>query len=694
MEATAEPGETLFQVLVHSFSWCTCRSETFSTDHIKLKTSRRSLGSGHAVALSYGIGDFDRQKHLFGHLDRLDSAWVRLEFGGEWEIQGLMNVLVALSDKHGAIWLDQLSIPQDPVSLAIHLQNMPRVYNMLEVVVLLPNAPCPCLNEALESWAADGSWAWKDGDFHISAVAGACLNAFPVSSYHFRLWTKLEFAYAGVISIHYCGAPPRQCSRETYNWLYRSTRIPTQSGEYLSRWASWKYASCAKMSQQESEYSEEMAWSMFRDAHVTGRDHLLDALTLFNQKKDMDMFFENLPMIYAQVARFILGERLQRTKGKQETLLTAEIFNSEHVATVQKDFALAVLPSFGNYKLPPESSTMTLPELVEDGIEQYELHSGGRNITRVPKGLFELTMGSMRYKPTLYLREDKIRCLGDVYGALESPTYQPLVHQDMTMLRLRGGTQPPASRIAQSKTYLTAFGDSTTAEVCEFMRKVGKIKFGNIAGRTRVQAHRAWAAAIYRDRVPAPHDKWPSREHEQAILEESLHYDRPWGSWPELDHERVCYELMCNYVCIHPDVAREKNLALVVKTSDPPNIGFINGMIFDDLRVIEEYQSAHGVPAPPLRTRKNDIYPEDWLTMLVTMGSDLTAKSRLLTLEALKARDGYNLAEHMDTDEPRLNRAVPMYLVVGVWFSCLGSDPCIGAELIRDPEGIYDAILI
>jgi hypothetical protein len=201
----------------------------------------------------------------------------RLEFGGEWEIQGLMNALVTLSDQHGAIWLDQLSMPQDPVSLAIHLQNMPRVYHMLEVVVLLPNAPCQCLNEALESWAADGSWAY-DGDLNMTAVAGACLNAFPVSSYHFRLWTKLEFAYAVAISIHYSGAPPRQCSRETYNWLYQTTRIPTQSEGYLSWWASWKYASCAEKSQKESEYTEEMAWSMFREAHVTGRDHLFGAL--------------------------------------------------------------------------------------------------------------------------------------------------------------------------------------------------------------------------------------------------------------------------------------------------------------------------------------------------------------------------------------------------------------------------------
>jgi hypothetical protein len=194
--------------------------------------------------------------------------------------------------------------------------------------------------------------------------------------------------------------------------------------------------------------------------------------------------------------------------------------------------------------------------------------------------------------------------------------------------------------------------------------------------------------------LAAPLDKWPNREHEQAIFEEFFFYDRPWGSWPEVDHEKVCYELMCNYVCIHPDTAREKNLALVVKTSDPPSIGFVHGMISGELKVIEQYQRTNGVPAPPLRTRQNMIYPEDWLTVLVTVGSALTAESSRLTLEAMKVEDSYNIAERMDFDEPRLNRAVPMYHVVGVWFPCLRSDPCIGAELIKDPEGIYYAILI
>jgi hypothetical protein len=110
------------QLLVHCFSWCCCRSEIFSADHIKVKTLNSPVEPGQAIALSYGIGDFGREKHLFGHVDRPEPepALVRLEFGGEWEIQGLMNALVTLSEKHGAIWFDQLSIPQDPASITLY----------------------------------------------------------------------------------------------------------------------------------------------------------------------------------------------------------------------------------------------------------------------------------------------------------------------------------------------------------------------------------------------------------------------------------------------------------------------------------------------------------------------------------------------------------------------------------------------
>lgn len=695
--AVVNPGSSDFHLLVHRFSRCSSRGEAYSTDHLKLETFERPVEPGQAIALSYGIGDFNRQYHLFGHVSGDESEPVRLEFGGEWELEGLMNALVALSEKHGAIWLDQLSIPQDEASKDFHLQRMPQIYRMFEVVVLLPNAPCPCLEEALTAWTARRAWAWQegaaaDGDFNLVAVAGTCLNAFPVSSYYFRLWTKLEFAYAGAISIHYCGAPGGRCSLGNHDWLYKTTVIPTRPEGHLGRWASWKYGECVNMSQGQGEYVEEMAWSMFRDAHIMGRDHLLAEVAHFIEKRNMDLFFATRSRIYAELARFVLGERLERRAGEHEDLFRAEHFNSEHVVTKQKDFALAVLPSFGEYKIPFEHKKIKLPQLVENGIEQYDVYKGSRNLTKLPKGLFEFGIGSMRCKPTLYLREEDIRCLGDVYGSLQASTFQRLVSRDMTMLRLRNAAQPPASRMAESMTYHEAFGDAetTTSDVCEFIRKIVKIKSGSF-GRSRVSVHKAWASAIIRDKFTIHLGGWPSKEHEQAIFEEAIRYDWPWGSWPKIDdHESVCYELMCSYVCIQPRVARENNLQLVVKTSSPPCIGLVNGAFVKDQKRVKRQR----IRVSELWEGEKTVGPEDWLTILVNVGPDLTAASAVLTLEAVKVYDHFNMSKMVTTAEDRHQKTVPCYHVVGVWFSCRQDDPSIGAELIKNPVGMYDAVLV
>jgi hypothetical protein len=173
MESATRPGAPpQLEVLVHCFSWCSCGSETHLADHIKVQTFKRPVEPGQAVALSYSFGDFGRQKHLFGHVDGVESESVRLEFGGEWEIEGLKGALVALSEKHGAVWFDQLSIPQDPTSITSHLQNMPQIYRGFEVVVLLQNAPCSCLQVAFDSWTSEGSHATENGDFDIYGVSG------------------------------------------------------------------------------------------------------------------------------------------------------------------------------------------------------------------------------------------------------------------------------------------------------------------------------------------------------------------------------------------------------------------------------------------------------------------------------------------------------------------------------------------
>jgi hypothetical protein len=64
-----------------------------------------------------------------------------------------------------------------------------------------------------------------------------------------------------------------------------------------------------------------------------------------------------------------------------------------------------------------------------------------------------------------------------------------------------------------------------------------------------------------------------------------------------------------------------------------------------------------------------------------------------MTLEALMVDRGSDVS-HLPGGKPRSSNIVPTYHVVGVWFSCLQSDPCIGAELIKDPEELFDAVLL
>jgi hypothetical protein len=696
MDSTTGPEVPDLEVLVHCFSWCACGSEIHSADHIKLKTSNRPVKPGQAVALSYGIGDFDREKHLFGHVEGLESESVSLEFGGEWEIEGLMSALVVLSEKHGAVWLDQLSIPQDPASITVHLQNMPQIYRGFEVVVLLPNAPCFCLKDALDSWTTT-SHAEEDGGFDMEEISEECLSAFPVSSYNFRLWTKQEFSYARTISIHYCGAPGK-CLRGTFDWSFEELDTLLQGSGHLSRWASWKYASCAIMVSDQSEHAKEMGYSTFLAAHRDGETHLESEVFAFFLKKyrymkghmTTDITSSMTHGLGEQLASFLLGKRLRRDWHELENIFVSRDLQSEHVASLQKDFALAVLPAADGYRLPRGHAEMTLPELVDNGIAQYQRHSDVCFMTKLPRGLFEDGICSMGPKPSLHLRKENIRCLKDVYGSLLTATFPNIAASRVPWvipLQLRDAGPRP-SRFALSKTYAEAFGGASTAEVCDFMRQL-PVK---AASQSRVRAYEEWATSTYYGGMPAPVGSWPSPAHAQAILEGSIMKRRSWRpTWPEIDHEQAVYRFMCDYVCIHPDVAREKGLGVVVKTSDPPCIGLVNGVVYDEMRAAEQDQHRHGSPAPELWRRDNGIDPGDWLT--ITLDKRGIAYSQ--TLEVVRVNNRRDLPEHaVDNARSRHKASVPRYVVRGVWYRCPRNDACIGAELTEDEAEDYDAILV
>lgn len=143
---------------------------------------------------------------------------------------------------------------------------------------------------------------------------------------------------------------------------------------------------------------------------------------------------------------------------------------------------------------------------------------------------------------------------------------------------------------------------------------------------------------------------------------------------------------MCDFVAIHPDVAWEKKLGLIVKIDEPPCIRFVNGAVYGGMRHIEKQQQRPAAAKEPV-TRDNTILPEDWVTILVTDTTQLLQRKFL----AYEAMFSDRSLERPDRDA---ERQVSMCLVVGVWFWSGKNDSYFGAELNRRPDQDCDAVLV
>jgi len=413
------------------------------------------------------------------------------------------------------------------------------------------------------------------------------------------------------------------------------------------------------------------------------------AIEDFYSRQDLIGFAKNFNRRAALHAKFMLGEKLERDCDDNEDLIVFEDLHSQHVASKQQDYAVAVFPLLRGYQLPAPSQRMSLPGLVEDGLEQYERLLKSRCCSKLPKGLFELGTESYRCKPSLYLHSDYIKHLGDVFGALSSggALYTSSKESAHPKICFRDTGGPPSSRLSQSKTYATAFGDKNTAAAQSFMRAAGRLSQRTFWGFQQVEPHSAWAGAIVRNEIAAPYDKWPSRAHEKAVFADSLHNTTSWNAWPEVDHERVCFELMCDFVGIHPDIARKERLGLVVKVEEPPCIGFVNGAVYDCMRRVEQNCQGQSVESIASLSHTNTFSLEASLTL---WPSDVGGEKDS-TFELMKTDSCFD--EQSAEDVLRF-RSVSEYMVVGVWFLCERDDPCIGADLGARESAEYDAILI
>ena len=582
-------------------------------------------------------------------------------------------------EEYGAIWIDQLCIVQTPAEITKALRNMEKIYSTFDVVILLPNTPCPCLEDRLQEIEAYNASTAHDEESVAPTLENLCMAAVPVSSYNFRLWTKQEFSFARAITVRCCGPPASLC------WPLRPGTTGVSFLQSLGAGESPPLVPYWIENREGLSIPEDVVMYFLGNSDafketLSKVTFLTATLSKSMKRMVMDPFQPPHPddiatniAINITFAKFIRGERLQKPQSWSGSWSGFDALRARNMATRVVDYALAVLPSVPGYTLPARWPSMTLPELLDDGIEKHEHKLAACVKTVLPKGLFVEEPGSMQWKPSLYLDPIRVRCIEDVYGSLFDREYKSIPRRNgSAALVFRDHCSPSVSRFARSRSYRSAFGGKSSAASIEFMRAVTKNVRGKGVENVDTHGLDSFAISLIEDETPL--ERWSSSEHAAAFFGILLLWDDEAPNnwiWPELDHETFCYEFMCRFVKIHPEVAREKGLGLIVKTEDPPCIGLMNREHFASL--VEDEQ--HGAGNMETACKKAD----DWLTVEGIPGLALW---HLLSLECYRSK------AHTGAKD-----SLPEYHVKGVWYHSLGEDASIGADVV-DSADDFDAILV
>ena len=462
------------QVTVSQFTLCSCNSSLHESLHLSVKSYSTDLRGNNTIAVSYGIGNFGRRKLPFGHYEGDAQHEVVLEFGTEWIIDDLKHLLVKISEEKNAIWFDQLSIPQtDPGVVRKHLEQIPKIYGTFEVIILLPNAPCPCLAASVELYRAGKDFVEKDGGLDLFTINENCFSALPSASYHLRLWTRQEFGYAKTISIQYCSGPTTLCSREiSLEWITMSRVLSGTDWLYLNPYLRECYDEARRTASEYGELVEMVTWRLFctqqRQRYWALQNTFEEFVTF---EKDLDRREYSISLV-----EFVLGTQLKRDANDMEThFISIAALNSGHQATVAKDYVLAIFPSGPFYDVPSGWEIMTLPELVDDGIRQYERSMSMRLKSRLPKGLFVDENGTATCKPSLYVDDQRVTALIDVYGSLLGTPFRAIGNADHMVIHVHEPSNPPLARMSAASTYPYEFAARTTNDVLNFLRDFSKV---------------------------------------------------------------------------------------------------------------------------------------------------------------------------------------------------------------------------
>jgi hypothetical protein len=422
--------------------------QTLKDFHLVVTRREVELREGVAAAISYTWGEFDREKVAIGHSK--DGVLVTLELGQEWwPREELMKRLIDLSEENGALWMDQLCVPQKGDALRALLAKISLVYRTLFVHILLPGSLCKCLAEWLNRHQLMElvknerilfhhlhEPIWQDGfsdelEDEFKRLITSCVNAVGACSYFERMWTVHEIDSARRFRVTWASTKVQPCLKVgdaveevlapngqgrsvnpyLHNFISKSLATGEQSRiirfevkRVINRWLSNQYAAFLE--------------SFFPDPGLT--EYLTSRFLLgltFSRKSENDVEEDWTPVPTWD------GDQLERFRIKLITLR-----DNFAKTTEERDYVLSVWTLCPGYKIPEGFRQMNVQALLEDALVQFECAYGYSLPILAPSGIFDahISRGSALFRPTTCLREADITHIGVLYkrfatGFLEGP---------------------------------------------------------------------------------------------------------------------------------------------------------------------------------------------------------------------------------------------------------------------------------
>lgn len=487
---------------------CSCPSIT--EPHLAISLSYSELRTENAVAISYTWGAFDRRNVCIGHCLRQPTVRLFLNLGQEWDVPELLQRLAELSQKHNAIWIDQLCIPQNAADIQLNLARIPDIYRTFNVIAVLPGSPpCCCFREHVQerranvyrgsySWSPDldeaskrimngvadheteqerqvdsvrDNFSWQLGVDEVSdeitdedVIRAAhdenelncltdCQNAIPICSWLDRIWTRQEFAYSNHISIVWNSKAELPCT----NVGFRETRD-------LAINAFYQLATSKIRLSERSSYPCDDDLDVLVDSRLSDMTHDFfktgrAAVDQYTQTNDPGLLF----------AEFLLGKPLESKHTFEDPLQRfllnlCDLATSTRTATKPCDFVLAVWCDCPGYKIPTDYRKASPFDLLEDAIKQLEQNHSIIPLTTCPSGLFSDSGPSVSWRSLAASQSSVLASTKDMYAVLmASPDQPPLPLVDGAVpLRMVLGSSGSVGR--RAGYYESLCGDWTTVQ--------------------------------------------------------------------------------------------------------------------------------------------------------------------------------------------------------------------------------------